>query len=1211
MTTGQTGIDRHTGLVLALVATLLSWGPAALWAGDADGTDETGERPSVLLIVRAQGSGGDVDYDYLERLRDEGFDLDVWILNRDDDRDIDWEMVSQYNALLIEHLPPSKDREVGRHYGWHGPGSREQVQPVLQKYLEHGGGIFFLPDVHTYEDTVDQILELQAYLEPWGAALAVESIHDPDTERRFTRNRREYIYTDRIASTPVTEDVRGLWLPVGPVSDIFYHQPTSPLDLSEEWEVTVRGGPESYTRPRDVPRPKGRSANREPGWAHHRDAPDTPPALVGVREVDEGRLALAAVWHNFHLGGGTRWVHDSVLLERGLEGKPSDFHRLLVNTLHWLAEPSMRSGELGGYEQDPMVLLHPHHRQEPEEFFPEFDEAQNHAPIGEVHRGLIGARTNLSTGTGSVADYAQAARDAGLDFVVFLDELHAMDEDDLVTLEADTLEHTDDDLVLLPGYSFESNIGDRMFFYGRDLQWPYPHQLDEGEHGPVFRLQNFDEDGKLTNADNEAKALLWHHVRDERNVGYYHFRDQPGVPTRNLRLFGMFGVKTYIDGELVEDASEAFRQYTRGGNPPLAGSVNLVQSPEALAESVERGDALTFVTGRELADVPELMRHGHAFGRANVYPSEGPKIHSWAGTKRVMTFAGEPFVTARARIRPLAWVSSDVGLEEVVIREGNDVLRRIELDGATEFRHKFEWSYDRQRILTLEAIDVEGRRAQSTGLEIWDDANMNMWMGDRQNTQAGELWHGPGDFTNEGAARAPRFSQGPTWDGGGHESFIGWGVDAHPTLRLADDAGEQSRRMDALQLPNYFGASDVANIMGVLDRTYAPGRSLNAYHTLGPTEVSDLVHYRLWRTQYQHRRVGPMMDSHAMWSERMGGNKAVITGEAELQRDGEIDRLRVAMLRLRGFNGEDDDPNQPLYAIRTDDEATVELIEPEDDVARWHLIEPGGYVALFPSHLGNNSMIFNTGDRPLRLSAGQHWWLEAQVDDPVEAGDVIDWEYTVVYDEMDHPDTGVERVEQMRAYLGIDGAYPSGLDVTRGELIEHHGQVTLEAEDGAVALEVEPPDFNFNAPLGLRFVGLNPNWTVGQWQQEGYNTEYYNDSHDVYRNIGLDDRGIGYLAIYPDQAPTTRQVIGHPVVADDPDLVIQFTPLGNAPWRYYIAVHNPTERPIEARISRAMDVPGLTFEQATVQVPPGALRVVFDEREEADVPDATAKTGRP
>ena len=244
--------------------------------------------------------------------------------------------------------------------------------------------------------------------------------------------------------------------------------------------------------------------------------------------------------------------------------------------------------------------------------------------------------------------------------------------------------------------------------------------------------------------DEDAKNWLWtihrlHRAATSATTTLPTARPST-MPVRDLRLFGILGVMTYLDGKLVEDLTPDYLNYVMDGDPPLACAVEIVHSPAELTRAVKEKHYLTHVAAARLADLPAAMQYGHAYGRPNVNPSSGPRIKSWAGTQRVMTYAGEPFVPARYRIRPLAWVTSDVGLKEIKIWDDRKVIRRFLLNGAKEFKQTFEWAYDRQRVDVLEVVDVEGRRAVSAGFESWCDANFNGWCGDRQN---GQLWHGP------------------------------------------------------------------------------------------------------------------------------------------------------------------------------------------------------------------------------------------------------------------------------------------------------------------------------------------------------------------------------------------------------------------------------------------------------------------------------------
>jgi hypothetical protein len=104
-----------------------------------------------------------------------------------------------------------------------------------------------------------------------------------------------------------------------------------------------------------------------------------------------------------------------------------------------------------------------------------------------------------------------------------------------------------------------------------------------------------------------------------------------------------------------------------------------------LEAAVQANHYLTHVAAHQRADIMSKMVYGHQYGRDNVYPSTGPRVHAWSGTFRVMTFAGEPFVTARYRIPWLMQLSSDVGLREVRIFCDGKPWRRLLLDGEKEY----------------------------------------------------------------------------------------------------------------------------------------------------------------------------------------------------------------------------------------------------------------------------------------------------------------------------------------------------------------------------------------------------------------------------------------------------------------------------------------------------------------------------------------------
>ena len=833
-------------------------------------------KPSVLIVNGGQRVENAGDFPLLKWLNSQGLQLNMHYVEQGP---LTWDLIKQYNCLAFIVLPSAAP-------------ARAQLQELLPRYLAAGGGVFFMSEQEGYAGTLHNIKNLESYLAPYGAKIPLEAPNDAATRTRHDRVGAFYMYTDKINPSPVSEGVKGLWFPASWGPNWAFHALGMPIDVSKDWQVVVRGADSSFSEPLTE---VGNSAEHDlvAGMSHRAD-PKLPPDLYAIRPVGPGRMALVMIWPQLTLYGGNSWVHNGAVLNQGLGNRPSDFQKLLLNTFRWLGEPSLKSGQLGGYVQDPLVLVHPNLRQAPDKYYSQFDTYQNPTPPGTVFRGLIGARTSYSSGKGSVADYAAAAGRAGLSFVVFLEEFGKCSEAKYKQLEADCKKLSADQLVLIPGYALDNNIGNHMFLFGYDGKWPTPSQLD-GPNKDQLRTQTKDKDGNLYYSDEDAKNLLWHYTGVvPRNIGYYDFAHSTGMPLRDLRLYGILGLVSYRDGKQIEDVTPDYLDYVMDGDPPLACAVDVVSSPAELEASVKAGHYLTNVAAGAVKDIPLALMYGHQYGRPTSTPPPAPLSTPGPGTERVMTYAGESFVTNRYRVRPLAWVTSDAGLKEIRIYCDTKLFRRLLLNGDKEFRQTFEWAYDRHRIFVLEAIDVNGKRAVSAGHEVWQDGAFNGWCGDRQN---GELWHGPLTFPG---ARWPTFSQGPTWDGGGSESFLGLGVEMGPALitgrpkeTLIEGFSRRygGRWLEGNMWPTCYDDT-TANAAMVADHEYAPGVVANAYNTLGPVVPNQYMTFTQRRTQYLARIGGPNLDSWPMYPERVGGNLAVIEGTLTLVKDVTLERHR-------------------------------------------------------------------------------------------------------------------------------------------------------------------------------------------------------------------------------------------------------------------------------------------------------------------------------
>ncbi|MBU4366480.1 MAG: hypothetical protein KKF10_05050, partial [Verrucomicrobia bacterium] len=355
------------------------------------------KRPAVLLLPDNKP-----DFTYLNELHAKGFDIDYGISK---EKPLTWERLKQFNCIVLTEIPLMNNTR-SRWHPWRFPPYRDEFFALLDRFLAAGGGVLLLLD--TADTNVSPAYETHnMLLERWGAKLPLESLRDPVTETRHPHSRSPFIYTDKILPGPVSDKVRGIWYPIARSGNFGVYGQA--IEVDTNWTVIVRGGDGCYS---EAIKPRVALGENEKFTPYVRPGQTHSPVLYAVREYGGGRMGLAVLNRVFHLISGTTWAHDRVMLGKGMAKRPGDFNILLENTMRWLSQPSLDKGTLGGYQQDPVVLKHPHFRKKPSEYFPEFDSYQNPVPRGQVFRGLVGAQTAYSAGKGTVADYAAAARQA-------------------------------------------------------------------------------------------------------------------------------------------------------------------------------------------------------------------------------------------------------------------------------------------------------------------------------------------------------------------------------------------------------------------------------------------------------------------------------------------------------------------------------------------------------------------------------------------------------------------------------------------------------------------------------------------------------------------------------------------------------------------------------------------------------------------------------
>jgi len=1133
-----------------------------------------------------------VDLDYLAELHAKGFEVDY----TDKHSDLTWERVRQYDVLVIYVCP----LERGQYYDNTPdlPPYRDEFIEIVEKFLDQGGGVFLMARSLNADETFRPLIE------PWGARIPRERIVESDQEKLAATPHmgpsQKLWFTDNVVDGEVSDGVEQVWLPLTP---LYSAVQTMPIKVSDDWQVVLKGGATART----VPFAAGEGTMLAAPGAVQREGGVAEPDLFAIRRYKSGRIAFCSVWPQYSIGQGTRWLYDRHVLDRGVGDRRSDFGRLIENTLTWLSASSEGPRKVGGFATDARRLEPPNERPGVKEAFvarTREDKGTVESALvsarrrGELHRGVIGAQTSLGAGEGSVEDYARAAREAGLQFVVFLEEFSRLSPEDLKRLVRETEEQSTPDLQLYPGYWLETNTGNRIFFFGPGLEAPPSELIVDGRLN-----QQYEDPTTGAYVDRWTPLIDWAGHRmmggGRVNIGYFGFEDRPhGQRVIDLRLYSMLALRLYRDGALVEDNLEAYLQSAAGTIPPVPVAVHLLRSPGSLLRVANEDTGLTYAQAASVESLWDALRYADQYAAPNVFAGGGPRIEAWPLVRQFYTFAAERFVARAAWLPAPIRISSARGLKEIRIYDGTRLYRRFLLDGEREFERVLELPASPQRTLILVAEDVEGGRAVSTALRTWKGGGLApIFCGDRINHCDVNpiLAKGPGSIEVD---PTPRIQAGYTWDGGpgGQRPLMRWMDALKPTLvsNLGVEGDHGFAQHPVLELAD----EGAVRVRSVLDTRFAEGVPVvNAWRTFGPLGgPSRLFRAEATLTSFNRPTVGPHPDRYPGMATRSGATVSIFENDVRFLEDQTVESLLLFVQNW--YSG-------PFPVVLVHGRGTEVIkrydLSPGKRPRDGPLLRTGDWIGVVGAEPSNLSLHINRG-APLQLRFRGPTDLSTSVfglldQATVTRDDVEHFELLSVVDPLDEPRRGLERVLEVIGYL----AKPPGLEVPRGRIISPNGQTAtvggllrVAAVDGAATLGVGRSASPINVPLPVRVSGLNPNWSAGVFQRRGYVLGNYGEGTDRFRAAAVDREGRAHVGLFTDYADRTEVTVGHPVVCDDRRLFIQVTARDDrqAKNSWHVSINNPTDAVVETACRSAFAMPGLELAEQSLSVPAGGYVVL-------------------
>ncbi len=528
-----------------------------------------------------------------------------------------------------------------------------------------------------------------------------------------------YSWTENIVKHPATEGIARIYYAGANLRwDDLYTTP--PLICGKEWTPIVK----AMSGARIGTMVSGK-------WLYEPD-PMEDIAIAAVREYGKGRLGVLAISPAYiHRLGYTKlekdWYGeqcfgpiDGIVIAKGDGRVPSDTGKLAAKLYSWLAGDSAAKG-FGGYKSGEPVEKIPHVATEEEKAFtPVVDfetvrmpQSWRHRPTryqlgdktyfpefadpyitGELKymKGLVGARTGLSSGTGTVAEFAAAARQAGYSMIVFTEDFEKLPRQNWNQLVKECEANTGDDLVCLPGFDIMDPEGNHLLVIGP----------------PYYPRSNWlSPDGKRLKEVQMINLLYGNHIV------VAHRPSTGPLPPERLKHFQGQTVYTYRNGKLEDESFGAYAWQVMNGSNPHPVAVHEVFSPDEIAKAAATGFQQILP-----ADTPQNAASyfrsgiGHYFDcPARYMISEGPIVYNWVIYPKDFGPAEEN----RMHFRVDIGVRSDKPLRSVTLYDGFTPIRRW-LPQGNDFQVRADFQHAKQYDLFLTAEDNAGRRVLVNGM---------------------------------------------------------------------------------------------------------------------------------------------------------------------------------------------------------------------------------------------------------------------------------------------------------------------------------------------------------------------------------------------------------------------------------------------------------------------------------------------------------------
>ncbi len=1043
---------------------------------------------------------------------------------------------------------------------------------ALEQFVINGGGLIVLPALRRYPgEAIDEYYTV--VLEGFGIKVLPEGIWDPSHQFKDKGTPAfaplSYFVTTQIKPHPVTQGVQRLALPQS-----YQAAPAiAALSYSPDWTVLIAGESTAQSYKRNA---EYHLDLKQPGT--YKSA----PPIAAVRQFGKGKvfcypLPSAHVSLNF---GNPIWPHTTETVGDANSMQASFSHQLVINAIGWVSEPSQKLPGFGTRKIP--ERFPPAHRDEKFQLPPPVKAPKE--PIA-LQRGILGVHSSFSDGQGSVEDYARAAAEAKLQFLIFTESLEHLTADKWRKLVETCQQLSQKGPVLLvPGFEY-SDVNDAHWaIWGKQVVYP--------------RSEFFAHDGKRILRDGNLAFVS--NLPGRMLLSYDKL---PGDPA-NLWWYYNVPIWVYDQDKLVADNLKQYLLARDNLYAVMGTCFTRIKSPREVAAAARRCTWNVDPSRHPSlsAAVDTAASQWNSWTSTSQGGEKGPRLVwrelIWSGTNIYRTSGGQ-------RVRGTLRASSAAGLQEVRLHDGTrGIVRRFLCGGAREFNRTIELAHDRQHELVLEAVDRQGQRAICTARRLFSYAQGFYRCGDNNN-----LLGSTPTVVLPDRHEFPRF---PTFEDSDLITLVGFdtgtgymnqptaipttfsvqttaGVQGPHTVRPApDDAGVR-----IVQTPMRFPFSSYEiNVVEASSHKYVKRLTGDSAAQGAFMPVGDELPYAtLDRRAYLLRS---RMDYFLKWNARRPheaaanyqGNIFVHEGTIRFRQDVTLKGQVPILLERVIYKGGSEYGQADRVLIEDADRGEVLLhYGPQDKFHQAGTLRKGGWLAgqftdggtlaAVPAIEGMRYEIntFSTGPKSLTWNYFLGLGRDGQ---KVRKGEEMRYRYLAVSISGRTPKDDHLLKSVGRSFL-LDPKWISPKDVEVGQLLNPEMIVTGRANNHEFLAKFQPASLMIDCPL--RIEGIEDNGCAAVYVLNGNPWEKH------FRFIGVFDNAALFQQ-NTDQGPTLW--VGNPFYAENAKLRLTLVAEGlRAGEGPFLEVHNPTDSVVTTIVRSPQHTPHYGGFAKRVTVPAG------------------------